>query len=200
MTFWTFNSGIPAANNDPSVDQPGMLNNNISTIGILGTDHVTFNSNGPVGPPNGGGGQHLQISFNGNNVPSVPPNLPTLFVNIQDGAGNNLPGSLPELFYYSGSAAHSNNQYVSTANGSVLLMGGIILKWGVATLPGTGFNQSVSFPVSFPNNCFSVTAISTAASNGVTVAACAAMNPGGFTAIKSSSSAVLPITYMAIGN
>lgn len=43
MTF-TFNTGIPAANNNPSVDQPDMLINNVSTDGILAVDHISFNA------------------------------------------------------------------------------------------------------------------------------------------------------------
>ncbi len=52
MTF-TFNTGIPAANNDPSADQPDMLINNVSTNGILAVDHISFNTNN--------GGTHLQV-------------------------------------------------------------------------------------------------------------------------------------------
>lgn len=60
MTF-TFNTGIPAANNNPSVDQPDMLNNNISTSGILAVDHVTFNAIN--------GGTHKQVTY----IDKFPP-------------------------------------------------------------------------------------------------------------------------------
>jgi len=44
MTF-TFNDGIPAANNNPSNDQPDMLINNQSTKGIIAVDHIGFDTN-----------------------------------------------------------------------------------------------------------------------------------------------------------
>ncbi len=62
MTF-NFNSSIPAANNNPSVDQPDMLTNNQSTDGILAVDHVSFNT--------ANGGQHKQVTFNNKNVPGA---------------------------------------------------------------------------------------------------------------------------------
>jgi hypothetical protein len=52
MSF-TFDITIPAAPNSPSVDQPKMLQNNISANGILAADHITFNA------PNGG--MHTQM-------------------------------------------------------------------------------------------------------------------------------------------
>ena len=195
MTLWTFNSGIPASNNDPSVDQPDMLNNNASTLGLIGTDHVTFNTQGPIGPPNGSGGQHLQVSFNGSNAPTVPTIVPTLFVNTQDGAGNALPGGIQELFFYSGSAAQGKNQYVSTANGSVVLTGGIIMKWGAPGLIGS----PLAFPVAFPNNCFSVQVTSTNPSytGSFTVTAVSASS---FTVTRTSGSGNTGYYYIAMGN
>lgn len=62
MSF-TFSTTIPAAPNDPSVDQPDMLQNNVATNGILGVDHITFNLLG--------GGEHKQVTFNGKNVPGA---------------------------------------------------------------------------------------------------------------------------------
>lgn len=65
MTF-TFNTGVPAAGNNPSVDQPDMLSNNVSTNSILAVDHISFNT--------AGGGQHLQMHMNATpNYVAVPP-------------------------------------------------------------------------------------------------------------------------------
>lgn len=199
MTLWTFNSGIPAAGNDPSVDQPSMLNNNVSTLGLIATDHVTFNTQGPIGPPLGSSGQHLQVTFNGNNVPVVPTNVPTLFVNDHDGAGNALPAGVQQLFFYSGTAAQGQNQNVSTANGSVVLQGGIILKWGTNTLASGGFNATQVFPVAFPNNCFMAIAVSNDSTGNNTVKACYNFTNVLFTVVKSTSG-TLSISYIAIGN
>lgn len=54
MSF-TFDNTIPAANNNPSSDQPLMLQNNVSIQAILGVDHITFNQSN--------GGQHLQVTL-----------------------------------------------------------------------------------------------------------------------------------------
>lgn len=55
MANFPFNTTIPAANNDPSSDQPIMLSNNVSEAGIWDIDHIGFNSND--------GGTHLQNTF-----------------------------------------------------------------------------------------------------------------------------------------
>src|SRR5271156_6702184 len=96
-----YNLNIPAANHAPATDQPNMETNNNNIATYVAVDHVPFNT--------GGSGQHEQVTFNANNIPSVPTSPPVLFTNVQDGAGNNLPNSIPELFYYSGSAAQGKN-------------------------------------------------------------------------------------------
>jgi len=55
MSSFTFNPNIPAAANNPSNDQPDMLQNNMSTNSLLAVDHVSFNTNN--------GGQHLQVTL-----------------------------------------------------------------------------------------------------------------------------------------
>ena len=62
MSF-TFSTTVPAAPNNPSVDQPDMLQNNVATNGIVAVDHITFNTLG--------GGQHKQVTFNSKNVPAA---------------------------------------------------------------------------------------------------------------------------------
>lgn len=142
MTFFSYNNGIPAANNNPSSDQPGMLINCQSIQNLIGVDHITFQANN--------GGQHKQITFNVDSgagypyVPIVPTSPPVLFTQTVN--------ALPELFYYSGDAAHSSDQYVAAETGSTFLFGGIILKWGVfnaATSP-----QTINYASNFPNNGF----------------------------------------------
>lgn len=54
MTF-TFDDTIPFATNNPSVDQPKMLANNVANLQIWDVDHVGFNATN--------GGTHLQNSF-----------------------------------------------------------------------------------------------------------------------------------------
>lgn len=75
MTSFTFNNQIPAAANNPSVDQPQMLLNNVSNFDIWEVDHVGFNSVGSGGP-NSSSGQHLQVTFNDKFPPAVAPTDP----------------------------------------------------------------------------------------------------------------------------
>jgi len=186
-----YNLGIPNAPDNPSTDQPNMKTNNDNIATYVSVDHVAFNT--------AGSGQHNQVTFNANNPPASPTTPPILFVNDRDGAGNILPSSLSELFYYTGSATQSKSQYVSTQNGSVLLLGGIILKWGLVI--GAANNTTVTFPVAFPNNAFVVTV-----SGGLTTGTQPTINVN--TASESVTGFVLKITgttpvnifYIAIGN
>lgn len=153
MSTFSYNTGVPATNNSPSVDQPEMQINTASINSILAVDHVSFNT--------AGGGRHNQVTFNANNPPSLPAAFLTLFANNQDGNGNNLPNGLSQLFAYTGTAAQSQLQYTlnsgSNAYGSVMLMGGLILKFGLVTGISTS-GTTVSFGQAFPNTCFGAVA------------------------------------------
>ncbi|SRR5260221_6787360 len=146
-----YNLNIPLATNSPSVDQPPMKVNTNAIQTILGVDHYNFNVASATP-----GGMHQQVTFPANNVPAVPTTPPVLFTNVQDGAGNALPNSIAELFYYSGSGAQGRDNYVSKSKGSVLLFGGIIVKWGTSSRIGTGGANDVIFVNAFPNNNFVV--------------------------------------------
>ena len=143
-----YSSQIPNPANDPADDVETMQSNAGAISTIIAVDHVGFNVSG--------GGQHNTVTFNANNVPTLPATPPVLFTNGQDGAGNNLPGTLAQLFFYSGNATQSKNQYnVTGSNGSVLLPMGIILKWGSDSFSGSA-GITVNFTNAFPNNCFNV--------------------------------------------
>ncbi len=64
-----YNLDIPDGPNNPSNDQPKMKINTNAVQQILEVDHVGFNTNGSA--PNGVGGHHLQVSFDGKNVPGA---------------------------------------------------------------------------------------------------------------------------------
>lgn len=138
MTF-SFNNAVPASANNPSVDQPDMLINNQSTASIIAVDHIGFNA--------ARGGQHKAIHFNqdASYVPVPPVSPPQLFTNTVSG--------LPQLFYYSGTAPQSSNQYSQAANFSTFLLGGLILKGGAITGLATGstvFTYSTMAPALEP--------------------------------------------------
>lgn len=194
MTLFQFDTTVPATNDNPSADQPDMLVNNQSINGILGVDHVTFNLNN--------GGQHTAITFNqdASYVPSAfPVSPPKLFTNTVDGAGNALPSGVPELFFYSGSAVQSKNQYVSQPVGSVLLPGGIIMKWGAVA--GVTDGTAITFGVAFPNNVFSLQVSGgTSSSPQPTINfSQSTLTTSGFTA-KITGTQPVNLYYIAIGN
>lgn len=151
MAPFTYTAGLPNPPDNPSQDVGGMQINSESISSLIAIDHIGFN--------NSQGGQHKQVTFASVNVPMVPTTPPVLFTNTKDGAGNTLPGSLPELFFYSGTAAQGQNNYLSqgnittTSQGSVLLFGGIVMKWGTAAAGAS----SISFTSPFPNALFNVT-------------------------------------------
>lgn len=65
MSFQTYITGIPAANNNPSNDQPNMLTNTNSIPVVLAVDHHAFNDNN--------GGYHKQVTFSEENIPGGAP-------------------------------------------------------------------------------------------------------------------------------
>lgn len=94
MTAFTFNVGVPATNNNPSVDQPDMLINNVSNNAIWAVDHVTFNTAGSGGA-GASGGQHLQVTFNAKATPGAMVD-PLAIVYTFDGVANTVH---PQLYF-----------------------------------------------------------------------------------------------------
>lgn len=186
MANYQFFTAIPASGNNPSVDQPNMQTNNASTSALIGTDHITFNA--------ANGGQHKQITFNqdASYVPTPPVSPPVLFTNTVAGS--------PQLFYYSGDAAHSSNQYtVSQSNGSTFLLGGMILKWGQVAFSGVGTSVTITFTNAFPNNLFVVSSIPFGGSGAILRTSSQSVT--GFTITRTNdSTSGLNIQWMAIGD
>lgn len=145
MADFTFDTSVPGANNNPSVDQSVMQTNNVSTAGIMATNHIGF---GVIN-----GGQHKAIQFNQDfsYVPIPPVTPPQLFTEPDAFA-------LPQLRFYSGDDAHSSLQYTAATNGSSFLLGGIILKWGAFT--STSGTTTITYAslglANFPNTAFVV--------------------------------------------
>lgn len=191
MTF-SYNGAIPNPPNDPASDVSTMQTNAASIGSIISVDHVGFNT--------AGGGQHNQVTFNANNVPIPPVSPPILFTNTVQ--------SLPQLFFYSGSAVRSSNQYynsVATGNavqGSALLLGGVIIKWGTYTIPGGNFALPITFNTAFPNSIFSVTVTCTAFGTNNDIL-CTAVSPAttGFSGQRiGSPGGGANYSFIAVGN
>lgn len=147
MSNFTYSRDIPAGNLTPAQNRPSMTINTNSADSIWDEDHYGFNDNN--------GGLHQQVTFPLIHVPPTAPFTPTVFT-------KNDPYTIPQLFYYTGTEAQSSLQYIlgssSGAQGSVMLLGGIILKWGQKSFSGTSGNVSFSGEglQSFPHNLFNV--------------------------------------------
>jgi hypothetical protein len=142
MTFPVL--GIPAATDIPSQSQAQIQTNFNNIIGWSAVDHVEYGA--------ANAGTHNQVTFNKifSSAPAVPGAPQSLLFTQNDAFSN------PQLFYYTGTATASSNQYVAATSGSTLLMGGIILKWGQFTLTGTAGTSTISFVPAFPNTVFSL--------------------------------------------
>lgn len=180
----TYNLGIPAASNNPSVDQPNMLTNNNNIATYVTVDHVGFNTSGS--------GWHNQVTFAGPQSPSTPSNPLSILYTKNDGNGN------PQLNFIN----TQNIINTSAANGSVILFAGMILKWGTYSTGGDGTN--ITFVSAFPNNCYQViiSVISGSAVNSLIFVNQGSVTTSKFTTGKTaiSSSSNYPISYIAIGN
>lgn len=121
----TYNLDIPDGPNNPSNDQPKMKTNTNSIQTLISVDHVGFNTNGS--PPNGVGGHHLQVSFDGKNVPGAQTD-PQSVLYTNDGSAS----TVSELYY--------RNQHGISAISAIKAFGSFS---GGGTLLN-GFNLSVS--------------------------------------------------------
>lgn len=146
---------------DPSIPNPadapasdvGTMQSNSGGIGNWCGQYDHFGLNNVANT-----GLHRQVTLPNANTPAGPPFTPVIFT-------FNDAFSVPQLRFYTGTAAQSANQYVASSFGSVLLLGGIILKWGAkfpnnATGSSIDINFSSAGVASFPNNCFMAMATS----------------------------------------
>jgi len=183
MTAFTFNTGIPASGNNPSVDQPDMLTNNVSTNSILAVDHVTFNSSG-TGGAGASGGQHLQVTFNGKNAAGAQTDpISTAFTASGTASSNayllyrNASGTFPlssvrafGSFAQAAGAVTPDNQYnVSTISGAavgVTIVNTITLVANATTTNDavvliTGDTSAQTISYTFAANVLTITARNT---------------------------------------
>jgi hypothetical protein len=172
---------IPAAGNFPGDDQPLMQTNFANISSYLQVDHTN--------PSATNAGQHKEVTFASNNVPTPPVSPPVLFTNTVS------PSTIPQLFWYSGSSTASSAQYVNSVSGSTFLLGGMIIKWGI----GGAIGSTVNFASAFPNAAYSmtVTGSSSLYTGGFTVTA---LGTGGFTVVRTDGhSGATGYYYIAIG-
>lgn len=176
-----YNLGIPASGNNPSTDQPNMLINNDNIAQYVAVDHVGFDADYS--------GQHKQVTFNNVTAPSTPADPISILYTKNDAFSH------PQMNFLN-SGAFAN---LAAASGSVLLMGGIIMQWGVGSLTGSGAGNRTFFATAFPHNCYVVVITGTdAAYAGGFVAT--ALTTTTFNAIRTLMTGITGFNYIAIGN
>lgn len=205
MTNFLYNTGIPAANNNPSNDQPDLQSNTNSTNAILNVDHFTFNNNN--------GGMHQQVQIVSQNT--IPPAINNTPVGLKNGAGTLYTkplGGPSDLFYTPDQSANEyqltridNAQFalfgtfttyaVNFKGGWTFLPGNLIMMYGRAQVAATG--TIVTFPFTFPNNIFNVVATREQGNTGSTWGI-NSLTTSSFTANTSGGAAAFD--WIAIGN
>lgn len=170
MSNFTFTQTIPAAPNNPSNDQPLMLQNNAATFGWAAVDHLGFNTNN--------GGYHNVVHWNNQ---LVDPPLLTGFGQLytKSVTQGTVPVTDNQLFYQSAQVG-TNPLFgvitqltgplapiIAPPGGSTTLPGGLMLLFGAS--PG-GFSGSINFTPNFPTACLTVVATPFLNSGGNTFA------------------------------
>lgn len=196
MSF-TYTTTVPASGNNPSVDQPSMLQNTSSISALIARDHVGFN--------NTLGGYHQVIHFNNQGSdPTVLAGFGQLYT--KTGSGDQ------QLYYKSGNNVVTQltgpNATVPGTNGYTWLEGDILLQWGTIAVNASGSSTTVTFSTSniqFPTTCFNVTLTminnqgNSPSANSLFVKDGSVSNTS-FKIVNTSSSSSQSAYWVAIGN
>ena len=138
MSF-TYNLNIPAANNNPSADQPNMRTNTNSINSILNVDHFTFSA--------GNAGRHKQVTLTNEAAPGFTGGNGALYANLD--TGNSWPFWQNAL----GSFRIMGPQVASPTGYTWL--GGILFQWGQITSTSSSF-VAQAYPIPFPTATFTI--------------------------------------------
>src|SRR6185312_13346579 len=156
---FTYTTGIPATNNNPSTDQPNMLINTNSIDSLIQVDHVGFNTNGS--------GIHKQVRLGNQAAPGIGDGNADLYANnpiAQSwpfwqnangityqiiGANANADAATASFAGY-GAFGTVESHYNMSA-GWTYLPGGMILQYGsvLANSLSSGISPS-TIPVAYP--------------------------------------------------
>ena len=158
----SYTLGIPAANNNPSADQPLMLGNFTAINNWTLTDHIGFNTAAQ--------GQHKQVTFNDENVPATPPTDPVsiLYTNTiaTSGAFNTASATtFAEAFFANQQATFPISMI--KAFGCFDSAGNPLNTWNLAKAS----NATGVFTINMPTNCVTGTSYIIVATAGYALAA-----------------------------
>lgn len=141
MTTFAFNTGVPASGNDPSVDQPDMLTNNVSDNAIWGVDHLAYGSAGSGGA-GASAGQHLKVTYNSKTTPA--PGTPVDPISISNTADATSAVAVPTA---TGSASAVAQEFFTNSNGKFPTSA--IKAFGVFTTVATAAPVVVTLDMGF---------------------------------------------------
>lgn len=156
MPSFNFNTGIPAAPNNPSDDQPLMLTNTNSEFGIWGVDHHGFKDNL--------GGFHTIIHQDAQvsdplAIPG-PPKINQVYVKEVIPQTSPVGPADTQLFARTAVGGISQLTGANTSVQGYQWIGNILLQWGKLTFISTVHSGSVTFlsstSLSFPTACLNV--------------------------------------------
>lgn len=144
---YAFDNSVPAANNNPSEDQPLMLINNQSSASIWQTDHIGFGTDG--------GGLHKQVTF------ATNQSAPSLTVDGVSGLYANLSSALSQLFFQNSTQNFQLTGLPVTNSGTNY---GITTPWGITINFGTGTtntsgNATVTYAIAMSTPVYFVNAM-----------------------------------------
>ena len=145
MSF-SYDSSIPAADHNPSIDQQVMQTNALAIENIWAVDHYTFET--------GTDGKHKQVTFTGATSP-VPTNPQTgtagvLYATLDSGSACQL-----SFVNKNGIIPLTTGNPSVAANGYTYLPGGLLFQWG--TVNATPAGATFTFPKAFSSAVYSVT-------------------------------------------
>lgn len=183
MSF-TYTTGIPATNNNPSDDQPDMLVNNDSVFNLINVDHQGFNL------PHGG--YHNSIHMNNQTSdPAATPGTFQLYSKLATYPADNM------LFFRAGSGGIAQLTGGSALENGYVWCSGILFQWGKATTTG-----AVVLPIAY-STLFNVqlTGVIAGATSGTPVFYAFSIGPTGFSIGNNGSGSVTGynIMWLAIG-
>jgi hypothetical protein len=186
-----YNPNIPAANNNPSQDQPKMQTNTNAINTLLSLDHFTF--------ADSLAGRHKQVSLTNESAPGLAGGSGVLYANLATGQ------SWPFWQNALGSIQLAGPTTATANNGTEFLPGGIILKWGLITpIAGGGMSTPFVFVPPFPTACFNVqlTLKNPSGTANTQTASVRSIQGGGvgFTYNYTGGSAYDGIYWLAVGN
>ncbi len=163
MSF-TYTTGIPAAGNNPSVDQPNMQTNTNSINSILAVDHFTF--------ADGNAGRHQYVRMPVGSIPAMSASQAGFYAKTANGFAqlfftNGVSGNEYQLTRanttnfasFSTNLPYGAPPATFTQNGGwTFLPGGMLLQYGFyGKAAASGSLGTIQFPVAFTTAPYSVT-------------------------------------------